>query len=49
MSAVVRKAVEEGPADLVVIGRGAMGELFGRMRTNVYSIIRDAPCPVISV
>jgi hypothetical protein len=39
---------EENPADLVVIGRGALQELFGRMRTHVYSIIRETPCPVIS-
>lgn len=46
---VVRQAAEENSADLVVIGRGAMSKLFGRMRTNVYSIIRDTQCPVISV
>lgn len=46
---VVREAAEEEDADLVVIGRGVMHELFGRMRTHVYSIIREAPCPVISV
>jgi len=49
VAVVVRKAAEESAADLVVIGRGAMSELFGRLRTNVYSIIREAPCPVISV
>ncbi len=46
---VVREAAEEEGADLVVIGRGVMHELFGRMRTHVYSVIREAPCPVISV
>ena len=46
---VVRKAAEDSHADLVVIGRGVMHEMFGRMRTHVYSIIREAPCPVISV
>jgi nucleotide-binding universal stress UspA family protein len=46
---VVRNAAEEQHADLVVIGRGALHELFGRMRTHVYSVIREAPCPVISV
>jgi nucleotide-binding universal stress UspA family protein len=45
----VRKAAEENHADLVIIGRGAMHKVFGRMRTNVYSIIRESPCPVISV
>ena len=46
---VVRRATKENHADLVVIGRGISHERFGRMRTHVYSIIREAPCPVISV
>ena len=46
---VVRRAAEENQADLLVIGRGVLQELFGRMRTHVYSVIREAPCPVISV
>jgi nucleotide-binding universal stress UspA family protein len=46
---VVREAAEEEDADLVLIGRGVMHELLGRMRTHVYSVIREAPCPVISV
>jgi nucleotide-binding universal stress UspA family protein len=46
---VVRRAAEENHADLVVIGRGVIQERFGRMRTHVYSVIREAPCPVISV
>lgn len=46
---VVRRLAEENQADLVVIGRGVLQELFGRMRTHVYSIIRETPCPVISV
>jgi nucleotide-binding universal stress UspA family protein len=46
---VVRRAAEENHADLLVIGRGVIHERFGRMRTHVYSIIREAPCPVISV
>ena len=36
-------------ADLVVIGRGIMQHVLGSLRTHVYSIIREAPCPVISV
>ena len=46
---VVRGAAEEQEADLVVIGRGVLQDMFGRMRTHVYSVIREAPCPVISV
>lgn len=46
---VVHRAAELHHADLVVIGRGVMQEVFGRMRTHVYAVIREAPCPVISV
>jgi nucleotide-binding universal stress UspA family protein len=36
-------------ADLVVIGRGAIRKGFGRLYANSYDIIRESPCPVISV
>jgi hypothetical protein len=36
-------------ADLVVIGRGVIQKKLGRLRSDAYSIIRDAPCPVISI
>lgn len=36
-------------ADLVVIGRGSASGVFGRLRANAYSIIRQSPCPVVSV
>jgi nucleotide-binding universal stress UspA family protein len=41
-------AREEG-ADLVVIGRSTDAHLGGRLRANAYGIIRQSPCPVISV
>ncbi|MGD1094568.1 MAG: universal stress protein [Bryobacteraceae bacterium] len=36
-------------ADLLVIGRNPAPGMFGRLRTDAYSIIRQSPCPVISV
>jgi len=45
---VIRDAVSHFDADLVIIGRGALHETFGRLRTNVYSIVRDSPAPVLS-
>jgi nucleotide-binding universal stress UspA family protein len=36
-------------ADLVVIGRHNSTELMGRLRDSGYSIIREAPCAVISI
>jgi nucleotide-binding universal stress UspA family protein len=36
-------------ADLLVIGRGAAAGGSGRFRTNAYAMIRQSPCPVLSV
>jgi len=46
---VVRAAANRTNADLVVIGRSAREGVLGRLRPNAYSIVRDAPCPVVSV
>jgi nucleotide-binding universal stress UspA family protein len=46
---VVRdEAIQQG-ADLIVIGRGVLQGTMGRLRTHAYGIIRNAPCPVMSV
>ena len=49
VSHVVRDAALGHSADLVVIGRGCLTRTLGRLRSKVYSIVREAPCPVISV
>lgn len=36
-------------ANLVVIARGSASGVFGRLRTHSYAIIRQSPCPVVSV
>jgi nucleotide-binding universal stress UspA family protein len=36
-------------SDLLVIGRSVAGGVLGRLRENAYSIIRQSPCPVISI
>lgn len=46
---VVCAAAASDHADLVVIGRSAAGTVMGRLKANAYSIIRQSPCPVISV
>jgi nucleotide-binding universal stress UspA family protein len=47
---VLRQAVLGHNAQLVIIGRGQITEEgLGRLRTHSYSIIRQSPCPVISV
>lgn len=49
VSKVVRAAALHHDADLIVIGRGKLHDTFGQLRTNAYAIIRDAPCPVLSI
>ncbi len=45
----VRKAAIGHDADLILIGRGTLHKPLGRLRSSAYAIIRQAPCPVISV
>jgi nucleotide-binding universal stress UspA family protein len=44
-----KSVAEREKADLLVIARGAVTEGLGRLRTHSYSIIRSAPCPVVSI
>ena len=46
---VICAAAERLRADVLVIGRGSAAGVFGRLRTNAYAIIRQSPCPVVSV
>jgi nucleotide-binding universal stress UspA family protein len=45
----VRQMAEEYGADLVLIGRGRAREHFEPRRTHSTAIIRETPCPVLSV
>lgn len=47
--AVIAAMAREDHADLVLIGRGSLPHFAGRLRTHVYKIVRDAPCPVLSI
>jgi nucleotide-binding universal stress UspA family protein len=49
ISKIVRAASLHHDADLVVISRGTLRETLGQLRTNAYAIIRDSPCPVLSL
>lgn len=49
VSAVVHEAAERFNGDLILIGRGVMNRFAGDLRTEAYGIMREAPCPVISV
>jgi nucleotide-binding universal stress UspA family protein len=48
VSKAVAAAATEAQADLLIIGRGRNG-LAGHLAGNAYSIIRESPCPVLSV
>jgi nucleotide-binding universal stress UspA family protein len=48
-AATVCACAGQEKADLLVIGRSVTGGLIGRLRENAYSIIRQSPCPVVSV
>jgi len=45
---VREQAVRTG-ADLIVTGRGHAQNAFGRIWSRLYPIVREAPCPVLSV
>jgi nucleotide-binding universal stress UspA family protein len=49
---IAKTVVEEAcqaQADLVIIGRGRIGESFGSLRTHAFGIVHGSPCPVLSV
>jgi len=46
---VVRDACKSHQADLLVIGRGKVNAFGGPFRTHEFSLIREAPCPVLSI
>ena len=48
-AAFIRSAADESYADILVIGRDNQGGPLKGLREHAMSIIREAPCPVISV
>jgi nucleotide-binding universal stress UspA family protein len=49
VAGAVREEAERHNSDLIIIGRGLLHETLGRLRTHSHGIIRQAPCPVLSV
>ncbi|MFN7921179.1 MAG: universal stress protein [Bryobacteraceae bacterium] len=45
----VRNAAIERRADLVIVGRGQSQKTIGRIWSHLYGIVREAPCPVLSI
>ena len=46
---VVHDQATAEEANLVIVGRGVIQKALGRLRSTAYAIIRESPCPVISV
>jgi nucleotide-binding universal stress UspA family protein len=46
---VVRREAAKRKADLIVVGRGHAHGLLGSLWSRLYGIIRESPCPVLSV
>ena len=46
---VLRQAAVDRQADLVITGRGILSHFAGGLRSQAYSVIRDMPCPVLSI
>lgn len=45
----ITEHAREEDADLIVLGRGAIQDTLGRLRTHAHGIIQHSPCPVVSV
>jgi nucleotide-binding universal stress UspA family protein len=43
------QTAREESADLVIVGRGHVRESFAQVWSHLYTIIRESPCPVLSV
>jgi nucleotide-binding universal stress UspA family protein len=46
---IIACAAKSFNADLLVIGRHSRTDVIGHLRPNAYAILRDSPCPVISI
>jgi nucleotide-binding universal stress UspA family protein len=45
----VRDVAERTYSDLIVVGRGRNQGDLSRLWSNLYTIVREAPCPVLSI
>lgn len=45
----IRLIATEEAADLVIVGRGHQQGTFSRLLSRLYDIVRESPCPVLSV
>ena len=45
----IREEIVRRKADLLVVGRGHDQGIVSRVWSRLYSIVRDSPCPVLSI
>ena len=45
----VKREATRIKADLVITGRGHSQGLFTTLRSHLYQIVRESPCPVLSI
>ncbi|MBI2687861.1 MAG: universal stress protein [Acidobacteria bacterium] len=45
----LRDAARQQPADLLIVGRGESQSALSGLLSNLYAIVRESPCPVLSV
>jgi hypothetical protein len=45
----IREEIVRRKADLLVVGRGHDQGAISRIWSRLYAIVRDAPCPVLSI
>lgn len=46
---VMRQAALEAGAQLMIIGRGHASNFLGGLRSDLHAIVRESPCPVLSI
>jgi nucleotide-binding universal stress UspA family protein len=46
---IVRTVAQDIGANVLVIGRGHVEGMMGRLRTHAYAILRESPCPVAAI
>jgi len=49
MATVIPETANRYEADLIIVGRGHSSDVFGSWRSHLYSIIRNSPCPVLTI
>jgi nucleotide-binding universal stress UspA family protein len=46
---IVSAVAKDVGANVLVVGRGHVEGVMGRLRTHAYAILRESPCPVVAI